>query len=72
MPGQKYGNEEIGTTVTRQFGDEGSFTGIIASFRKLGNNHVYTVQYVDGDVEDLDVGELSESRRVRLRLVRHR
>jgi hypothetical protein len=50
LPGQKCGNEAIGTTVTRQFGgDEGSFTGIIAAFRKMGSNHVYTVQYVDGE-----------------------
>jgi hypothetical protein len=57
LPGHKFGNEAIGTTVTRQFGDEGSFTGIIAAFRKMGSNHVYTVQYVDRDVEDLDGGE---------------
>ena len=57
LPGQKFGNEAIGTNVTRQFGDEGSFTGIVAAFRKMGSNHVYTVQYVDGDVEDVDIGE---------------
>jgi hypothetical protein len=57
LPGQKYGNEALGTSVTRHFGEEGSFTGIIAAFRKMGNNHMYTVQYVDGDVEDLDGGE---------------
>jgi hypothetical protein len=57
LPGQKFGTEAIGTNVTRQFGDEGSFTGIVAAFRKMGSNHVYTVQYVDGDVEDVDIGE---------------
>ncbi len=43
--------------MVRQFGDEGSFTGIITAFRKMGTTHVYTVQYVDEDVEDLDGGE---------------
>ena len=57
LPGQKYGNEALDTSVTRHFGEEGSFMGIIAAFRKMGNNHVYTMQYVDGDVEDLDGGE---------------
>ncbi len=43
--------------MTRQFGDEGNYTGTIAAFRKMGSTHLYTVQYADGDVQDLDGGE---------------
>ncbi len=43
--------------VTRVFADEGNFTGTIVAVRKMGCTHVYTVQYPDGDVEELDESE---------------
>ncbi len=55
VPTQNSGNEAIGVAVTREFADEGNFTGTIIAVRKMGCTHVYyTVQYTDGDVEELD------------------
>ncbi len=51
---QKSGNEAIGVAVTREFPDEDNFTGTVVAVRKMGCAHVYTVQYPDGDVEELD------------------
>ncbi len=67
MPGQKLGNQALGATVTRHFGDEGSFTATITAFRKMGSTNVYTVQYADGDVEDLDGEEYNVAYELLLR-----
>ncbi len=47
----------MGVTVTRVFAGEGNFTGTIVAVRKMGCTHVYTVQYTDGDVEELEEEE---------------
>jgi hypothetical protein len=57
LPGQKFGNQALGAIVTRHFPDEGNFTATIIAFRKMGTTNVYTVQYTDGDVEDLDADD---------------
>ncbi len=54
MPGQKFGNQALGATVSRHFEDEGTFTATVIAVRKMGSQHFYTVQYSEGDVEDLD------------------
>ena len=41
----------------REFPEEGKFTGTIMAFRKMGSTNLYTVQYADGDVEDVDGDE---------------
>ena len=67
MPGQKFGNEALGAAVIRQFAAEGNFTGTIVSFRKMGSSKIYTVQYADGDVEDVDGDEYNEAYKLWLR-----
>ncbi len=57
LPGQKFGNNAVGAAIERQFEEDGKFTGTIVSFRKMGMKNIYTVQYVDGDVEDVDGDE---------------
>ncbi len=57
LPTQKCGNAAIGVAVTRDFGAEGNFTGTIIAVRKMGSTHIYTVQYTDGDVEELNKEE---------------
>jgi hypothetical protein len=57
LPGQKFGNQALGAIVTRHFPDEGNFTATSIAFRKMGTTNVYTVQYTDGDVEDLDADD---------------
>ena len=41
----------------REFPEEEKFTGTIVAFRKMGSTYLYTVQYADGDVEDVDGDE---------------
>ena len=57
LPTQKFGARAIGESVARDFGVDGVFTGTITAFRREGGMHLYTVEYSDGDVEDLDIEE---------------
>jgi hypothetical protein len=67
LPGQKFGNTALGAAVVRHFPDEGKFTGTIVGFRKLASTSIYTVQYADGDVEDLEDEEYNAAYELWLR-----
>ena len=54
---QKFGVLAIGETVCRLFDEHGIFYGVITAYRKEGKNELYTVEYSDGDAEDLDTEE---------------
>jgi hypothetical protein len=55
---QPFGVNAIGTTVCREFGTDGVFYGVISAFHTVtGKEDLYTVEYNDGDVEDLDLEE---------------
>ncbi len=54
---QKFGVLAIGETVCRVFDEHGTFYGVITAYRKEGENELYTVEYSDGDSEDLDKEE---------------
>ena len=54
---QKFGALAIGETVCRIFGEHGIFYGVIKAYRKEGKQELYTVEYSDGDAEDLDEKE---------------
>ena len=54
---QKFGVLAIGETVCRNFDDHGIFYGVITAYRKEGKQELYTVEYSDGDAEDLDTEE---------------
>ncbi len=67
LPGQKFGNHALGAAVIRHFPDEGNFTGTIVAFRNMGSTSIYTVQYADGDVEDLEGNEYNDAYELWLR-----
>ncbi len=55
---QPFGVNAIGTTICREFGVDGVFYGVISAFHtRKGQDDLYTVEYNDGDVEDLDLEE---------------
>ena len=54
---QTFGVLAIGETVCCVFDEHGIFYGVIAAYRKEGENELYTVEYSDGDAEDLDMEE---------------
>jgi hypothetical protein len=54
---QKFGVLAIGESVCRVFDEHGIFYGVITAYRKEGKNESYTVEYSDGDSEDLDTEE---------------
>ena len=54
---QKLGVLAIGATVCRMFDEHGIFYGVIKAYRKEGKQELYTVEYTDGDAEDLDQKE---------------
>ena len=54
---QKFGVLAIGETICREFGFDGIFYGTINAFRREGEIELYTVRYIDGDQEDLDLEE---------------
>jgi hypothetical protein len=47
----------IGKTVCREFGDDGIFYGVVMAYRKSGQGGLYTIEYTDGDSEDMDLEE---------------
>jgi hypothetical protein len=52
---QKFGVNAIGEFVCRDFGPDGIFQGRITAYHLDAQKHgLYTVQYTDNDVEDLD------------------
>jgi hypothetical protein len=52
---QKFGVNAIGEFVCRDFGPDGIFQGRITACHLDAQKHgLYTVQYTDNDVEDLD------------------
>jgi hypothetical protein len=55
---QKFGVNAIGDFVCRDFGPDGIFQGMITAYHLDAQKHgLYTVQYTDNDVEDLDEEE---------------
>ena len=59
---QPFGVNAIGTTVCREFGTDGVFYGVISAFHTVtGKDDLYTVEYNDGDVEDLDLEEYNHA-----------
>ncbi len=54
---QNFGLLAIGETVCREFGEDGIFYGLVTAYRKSGQGGIYTVQYTDGDLEDMDLEE---------------
>ena len=52
----------IGAAVRKMFGELGEFDGVVNGYarERSSNALLYTVQYEDGDVEDLDEDELRE------------
>ncbi len=54
---QKFGVLAIGATLCRVFEEHGTFYGVITAFCKEGKQDLYTVEYPDGDAEDLDQKE---------------
>ena len=56
---QLFGLEAIGAVVARDFGELGTFTGRVIKFvrGKGKGKDLYTVEYEDGDVEDMDTEE---------------
>ncbi len=67
LPTQKCGARAIGESVSRDFGADGVFTGTITAFRREGGTHLYTVEYSDGDVKDLDMEEYNHAYEMWLR-----
>ena len=61
------GAEAIGQSVCREFEPHGFFTGTITAYRKEKETRLYTVEYTDGDVEDLDDEEYNHAYEVWLR-----
>jgi hypothetical protein len=61
------GAEAIGQSVCREFVPHGFFTGTITAYRKEMETRLYTVEYTDGDVEDLDDEEYNHAYEVWLR-----
>ena len=43
--------------MCRQFGSDGIFHGVVTAYEKSGSGGLYSVQYSDGDVEDMDLEE---------------
>ena len=54
---QKFGLLAIGESVCREFGADGIFHGVVTAYQKSGSGGLYTVEYCDGDVEDMDLEE---------------
>ena len=54
---QKFGLLAIGESVCREFGADGIFHGVVTAYQKSGSGGLYTVEYSDGDVEDMDLEE---------------
>ena len=56
---QLFGLEAIGAVVARDFGELGTYTGRVIKFvrGKGKGKDLYTVEYEDGDVEDMDTEE---------------
>ena len=54
---QLFGLEAIGAVVARDFGELGTFTGRVIKFVRGKGKDLYTVEYEDGDVEDMDTEE---------------
>ncbi len=54
---QKFGVHAIGEPVCRSFGEDGIFHGVVTAFRREGRTELYTVEYTDGDCEDMDKEE---------------
>jgi len=48
---------KIGSKVSKEFGDEGFFPGVVRSFPD-GDSPFYKIVYEDGDAEDMDEDEL--------------
>ncbi len=62
MPEEKLGAWSIGQSVTRNFGEEGLFTGTITAYRRDGDNDIYELEYEDGDREELASEEYQSGR----------
>ena len=62
MPEEKLGAWSIGQCVSRDFGDEGIFTGTITAYRRDGDNDIYELEYEDGDHEELATEEYQSGR----------
>ena len=57
MPEEKLGAWAIGQSVSRDFGEEGTFTGTVTAYRRDGDNDVYELEYEDGDREEVATEE---------------
>jgi hypothetical protein len=44
-------------SVCRTFGDDGIFYGYVTGYRKDSGTGLYSIQYTDGDEEDMDLEE---------------
>ncbi len=47
----------IGEAVCRSFGEDGIFHGVVTAFRREVRTELYTVEYTDGDCEEMDKEE---------------
>ncbi len=54
---QNFGVHGIGEAVCRSFGEDGIFHGVVTAFRREGRTELYTVEYTDGDCEEIDKEE---------------
>jgi hypothetical protein len=61
------GAEAIGQSLCREFVPYGIFTGTITAFHKEIKIGLYTVEYTDEDVEDLDDEEYNHAYELWLR-----
>ncbi len=64
---QNFGLLAIGESVCREFGEDGIFYGVVTAYRTSGQGGMYTIQYTDGDLEDMDVEEYNFAYALRLK-----
>lgn len=66
---QLFGHEAVGAAVARDFGELGTFNGRVVRFERGRDKEqdLYTVEYEDGDIEDLDTEEYNFAYALHLR-----